>query len=173
MRRPLFVITASLFALSACGGAPEKGAPVAGASSFKATDACAILSKEKVAAATGLKVEEAKLSSVTPATASTPGFSACTYVFAEGGTLGFYARQSPEADTSETVAQTRKALTEGMGAKIADVAGIGTSAFSAQPMDQFHVFFGGDKYIYFMIDRAPITKPFLEVERTLANAVIG
>ncbi|MDG2533855.1 hypothetical protein P6144_09380 [Sphingomonas sp. HITSZ_GF] len=173
MTRPLLVFAVSLFALPGCHESASNGVAGAAGNSFKATDACAVLPKEKVAELTGLKVEKAILSSATEATATTPGFSACTYSFAEGGTLGFYARQSPQPDTPDTVAMTRKAVTDGMGAKTVDVGGLGTSAFSAQPMDQLHVFFGGDKYIYFMVDRAPIAKPIPEVERTLASAVIG
>lgn len=174
MRKPMFGLTLCAFALSACGAGVSKreGASTAPAG-FNATDACAILSKEKVAAITGLQVDKSTLSAATQPTASTPGFSACTYSFVAGGTLGFYARRSPEPDTPETIAQTRKAVTDGMGAKTADVAGIGTSAFSARPMDQLHVFFGGDKYIYFVTDRAPINKPVMDVERALAVTVIG
>ncbi len=179
MRKPLVTLVASGLVLTGCGsGAPRDGTGaaatgVSSATGFDATDACKILPREKVGAITGLKVEKSTLSSVNQPTATSPAFSACTYSFAAGGTLGFFARRSPESDTPETVAQTRKALIDGMGAKTADVAGIGTTAFSARPMDQLHVFFGDDKYIYFMIDRAPIAKPVPLVERALAHAVIG
>jgi len=171
MSKPLATLMLSALALAACGsGTPGHAGS---ATAFDAADACKLLPKEKVAAITGLAVEKSTLSAATQPTATSPGFSACTYSFVAGGTLGFFARRSPEADTPETIAQTRKAVIDGMGAKTADVTGIGTSAFSAQPMDQLHVFFGGDKYIYFMTDRAPIAKPIPAVERALAQAVIG
>jgi len=178
MTRPLLTPILFLSALSACGSETSGAAGATAASGgagprFEATNACAILSEEKVAAATGLKVAGSTLSSVTQPTATLPGFSACTYRFAQGGTLGFYARRSPAPDTPETIAQIRKAVIDGMGAKTADVTGLGTSAFSAQPMEQLHVFFGEDKYVYFMIDRAPLSKPALDAERALAASVIG
>ncbi len=179
MRKALVTLIVPALALAGCGSGTSSdgtGAAATGVSSatgFDATDACKILPREKVAAITGLAVEKSTLSAVNQPTATSPGFSACTYSFAAGGTLGFFARRSPEADTPETIAQTRKAVIDGMGAKTADVAGIGTMAFSARPMDQLHIFFGGDKYIYFMIDRAPIAKPVPLVERALAHAVIG
>lgn len=182
MTRPSMMLTATaaMFVLSACGGgAPKADGPAASAtttasSNFNALDACATLPKEKVATITGRAIASAKLSAVTPATDSTPGFSTCTYVFAGGGTIGFYARQTPgDGNTPDLIAMTRKALVDGMGAKVSDTTGLGTTAFTAQPMDQLHVFFGSDKYIYFMANDVPAGKPILDAERELAAAVIG
>jgi hypothetical protein len=175
MSKSLFIITASAFALSACGGGATGGTKATASNdSFNPTDACAILPKEKVAAAVGMPVTSANLSAVTQPTEAMAGFSTCTYTFSDGTMLGFFTRKSPEYDgTPEGMARTRKAVTDGMGTQTADVAGLGTSAFSAEMMHQLHVFFGGDKYIYFMADKLPGGKPILDAEKTLAKAVIG
>jgi hypothetical protein len=170
----------SVVTLSACsgGGKDTTGETAAdkreAASGFNALDACATLPKAKVEAISGLKIESEKLSAVTPPTDTTPGFSTCTYNLSQGGTIGFYARQTPgSGNTPELITLTRKALIDGMGATVTDISGIGSSAFTAQPMDQLHVFFGNDKYIYFMSNGVKAEKPMLEAERALAVAVVG
>lgn len=169
----------SAITLSGCGSGGKEATDEArtenqkSASGFDALDACATLPKARVASISGLKIESAKLSAVTPPTGSAPGFSTCTYSVAGGGTIGFYARQTPGGNTPELVALTRKALIDGMGATVSDISGIGTTAFTGQPMDQLHVFFGGDKYIYFMSNGVKTGKPMLDVERVLAAEVIG
>lgn len=184
MSKLRWTLTATLM-LAGCGGTPattgdNASAPKATpptsttASSFNATDACALLPKEKVAAITGAKVESATLSRVTPGTAETASFSNCTYSFAGGGTLDFFARQSPVNDnTPEAIQRTKQGLIENMGAKLTDVPGLGTAAFSDDQMHQLHVFIGGNRYIYFMSPAPPAGKPIGEAELALARAVIG
>lgn len=181
MRKLLIVTSAAL--LSACGGQPaapgNEAAPAgeaapAAASGFNAEDACALLPKEKVAEIAGVQVDDAALSRVTQGTAETAGFSQCTYNFAGGGTIDFFARRSPVDDNSpEAIQRTKQGLVENIGAKVSDIPGLGIAAFSAEPMSQLHVFFGGSRYIYFMSMTPPKGKPVLEVEEALAKAVIG
>ncbi|MDG2535603.1 hypothetical protein P6144_18220 [Sphingomonas sp. HITSZ_GF] len=186
MSKPVWMFTATALLLSGCGGAPAGGgnaaAPeatpaastAAAASDFDATNACAILPADKVTAVTGLKVDSANLGTVVEPGEGTAGFSTCNYSFAGGGTLAFFARQSPVDDnTPEAIARTRKELTDNMGATIVDVPGLGTAAFSAEQMHQLHVFFAGNRYIYFMSPAPPAGKPIGEAELALAKAVIG
>lgn len=169
------MFAAATLTLSACGGAPSTSgnstAPTkAAAAGFNATDACALLPKEKVGAITGLKVDSATLSRVTPGTAETAGFSQCSYGFAGGGSVEFFARQSPVDDnTPEAIQQTR----QNVGPDPRDVPGLGTAAFSVETMHQLHVFFAGNRYIYFMSMRAPAGKPVADIELALARAVVG
>jgi len=183
MSKPLWMLTATLM-LAGCGATPagkegNTAAPTVmllndKVPAFDATDACALLPKEKVAAITGTKVDSATLSRVTPGTAETASFSNCTYSFAGGGTLDFFARQSPVDDnTPEAIQRTKQGLIENMGAKLTDVPGLGAAAFSAEQMHQLHVFIGGNRYIYFMSPAPPAGKPIGEAERALARAVIG
>lgn len=176
MPKPLWMLIAT-FMLTACGGTPtaEDGnatAPAAtpATSTFNATDACALLPKEKVAAIAGLAVESATLSRVTPGTAETAGFSQCSYSFAGGGSLDFFARQSPFDDnTPAAIQQTRQSV----GANPKDIPGLGTAAFSVEAMHQLHVFVAGNRYIYFMSMNPPAGKPIAALELALAKAVIG
>lgn len=180
----LFWTLAATLTLAGCDGAPtakDRNAATAqatpasaAASSFNPADACATLPKEKVAAIVGTPVTSAALSRVTPATADTAGYSNCTYGFAGGATLDFFARQSPiDDDTPEAIQRTKQAMIENMGAKPVDVPGLGTAAFSIAQMHQLHVFIGGNRYIYFMSPAPPAGKPIAEAELALAKAVIG
>jgi hypothetical protein len=181
MPKPLWMLTATLM-LASCGGTPagkdgNTAAPEATpatATSFNAEDACALLPKEKVAEVTGLKVDSATLSRVIPATADTAGFSSCSYGFAGGGSLDFFARKSPVADnTPEAIQRTKQGMIDNLGAKPVDVPGLGAAAFSVEQMHQLHVFIGGDRYIYFVSAAPPAGKPIGEIELALARAVIG
>lgn len=184
MSKPLFAAGLALF-LSSCGGAPaakdgnataatSAASTTTAAGSFHAEDACATLPKEKVAQVTGLQVTGAELSRVTPAAQGTASFSQCTYSFAGGASLDFFARQSPIDDnTPDAIQRTKQAQTEMMGGKIVDVPGLGTAAFTVDKMHQLHVFIGGSRYIYFMSATPPAGKPIEEVELALARAVAG
>lgn len=181
MPKPLWMLTATLI-LAGCGGAPSgtgdgntaTPAKPTTPGAFNAADACATLPKEKVAAITGLKVENAALSRVSPATGTTAGFSTCTYSFAGGGSLDLFARQSPVDDNTPTaIQQTRQSMIDNMGAKPVDVPGLGVAAFSVEQMHQLHVFIGGNKYIYFMSMSPPAGKPIAEIELALAEALAG
>jgi hypothetical protein len=173
-------LTATLL-LAGCGGAPAakqddkpKAAAAAPTSAFDATNACAILPKEKVAEIAGASVERATLGTVVQPGEGTAGFSTCNYSFAGGGTLAFFARQSPVDDnTPDAVARTKRELADTMGAVIVEVPDLGTTAFSTEQMHQLHVFFAGNRYIYFMSPTPPAGKPIGEVERALSRAVIG
>ncbi|MEP9358202.1 hypothetical protein [Sphingomonas sp. KR3-1] len=179
MTKSRSVIMGAALLLAGCGGAPAggngstataPGATGAIASAFDAANACAILPKEKVAQVTGLAVTDAALSRVNPATAGTASFSQCTYSLAGGGSIDFFARQSPIDDnTPDAIQRTRQSV----GANPVDVPGLGTAAFSVEAMHQLHVFIGGDKYIYFMSMHPPAGKPIGAVEQALARAVIG
>jgi len=183
MPKPFWMFTATTLMLAGCGGAPSGSgnatAPATSksataSSAFNATDACATLPKEKVAAVTGLKVESATLSAVVEPREGTAGFSTCTYNFADRGSVAFFARQSPTDDnTPEAVARSKQELITAMDLKIVDVPGLGTAAFSSEQMHQLHVFFDGNKYIYFMTPTPPTGKPIAEIETALAKAVIG
>jgi hypothetical protein len=177
----LWMSAATTLMLAGCGGAPSSSgnktatpATVTTSSGFNATDACATLPKEKVAAVTGLTVESATLSAVVEPREGTAGFSTCTYNFADRGSVAFFARQSPTDDnTPEAVARSKQELVTAMDLKIVDVPGLGTAAFSSEQMHQLHVFFDGNKYIYFMTPTPPTGKPIGEIEMALAKAVIG
>jgi len=180
MSKPLFATASLTLLLASCGGVPASGggnatattaaATTAATGSFIADNACAILPKEKVASITGLQVTDAALSRVTPATADTAGFSQCSYSFTGGGSLDFFARQSPVDDnTPEAIQRTR----DNMGGKPVDVPGLGTAAFSIEQMHQLHVFLGGNRYFYFMSMNPPAGKPVAELELALARAVAG
>jgi hypothetical protein len=180
MSKSLHMLTGSALLLASCNGQqPGNGttaSPAAASTTagFNAADACATLPKEKVAALTGLQVSEATLSRVTPATSDSAAFSQCSYSFAGGGTLDFFARQSPIDDnTPEAIQRTRQGMTDNMGAKTSDVAGLGEAAFAVDQMHQLHIFFAGNRYIYFMTASPPAGKPVLELEKALARAVIG
>ncbi len=184
MSKPLSISIGAALLLAGCGSAPidkdgNASAPTVTLLNdklppFDATNACAILPKEKVAEIAGTKVESATLGTVVQPGEGTAGFSTCNYSFAGGGTLAFFARQSPIDDnTPEAVARTKKELADAMGAKIVDVPGLGTAAFSTEQMHQLHVFFAGNRYLYFMSPTPPAGKPIAEVELALAKAVIG
>lgn len=182
MSKTLFAASSLALLLTACGGAPAAGdgnaatppSSTMAATSFDATNACAILPGEKVAEIVGAAVESATLGTVVQPGAGTAGFSTCNYSFAGGGTLAFFARQSPVDDnTPEAIARTKKELADAMGAQIVDVPGLGTAAFSAEQMHQLHVFFAGNRYIYFMSPVPPAAKPIGDVERALAKVVTG
>jgi hypothetical protein len=180
MPKPLWMLATTLM-LASCGGAPAGNttAPTVTLRSdkrpaFNAEDACALLPREQVAKVTGLKVESATLSRVTPATADTAGFSNCTYAFTGGGSLDFFARQSPVDDnTPEAIQRTKQGLIDNLGAKPVDVPNLGTAAFSVAQMHQLHVFIGTNRYIYFMSPAPPAGKPIGELETALAKAVTG
>lgn len=167
--------------LAGCGGGTPAGDDNAGApaeakaaGSFSALDACATLPKEKVAEIAGVKVESATLSRATPGTDATAAFSQCGYAFADGATLDFFARQSPIDDnTPEAIQRTRQGMIDNLGATPVDVPGLGTAAFRIEQMHQLHVFWNGNRYIYFMSMRPPAGKPIAEIEQALAKAVTG
>lgn len=167
-------------ALASCGsGAPTGNAAApaetqAASGGFNALDACATLPREKVAEIAGAKVESATLSRVTPGTAGTAAFSQCSYAFAGGATLDFFARQSPVDDnTPDAIQRTKQGMIDNLGAKPVDIAGLGTAAFSVEQMHQLHVFWNGNRYLYFMSMNPPAGRPVAEVERALAKAVTG
>lgn len=173
----------AMLALAGCGGGgggnatsevkAAPGAASAGGSGYVGTDACATLPKEKVAAVAGVAVTGAELRAVTEPTATTAGFSTCSYSFADGGTLDFFTRQAPTEDnTPDAIQQSRQSLIDNMGAKVTDVPGLGTAAFEADKMQQLHVFFGGNRYFFFMTPKPPKARPIAEVERALAAEVL-
>jgi hypothetical protein len=179
MSKPLWMLTTILM-LAGCGGAPSgsgngaaPAAPATATSGFDAANACAVLPKDKVAEVAGLKVDTAALGPTVKQGETTAGFSTCNYSFAGGGTLTFFARQSPVDDnTPEAIARTKSTIADG-GAKVIDVPDLGAAAFSAEQMHQLHVFIGANRYIYFMSMSPPAGKPIGEIELALARAVTG
>ncbi|MBO9714866.1 hypothetical protein [Sphingomonas sp.] len=182
MTRLTFLLAAGGLLLSGCASEPgasgangtAANAAAEAESGFKAEDACAMLPKEKVAEVVGLKVTSAKLDRVTKLTQDSAGFSTCTYEFAGGGSLDFFARQSPVNDNTLTaIENTKQGLVANMGAKITELPDLGNGSFSAEPGAQLHVFRGGNRYFYFMSIIPPAGKPMLELEKQLADAVPG
>lgn len=168
------LLVAAILALPACGSSGDTSTSAAPAT-FDVTNACAILPKEKVETATGRRLTGATLGEVVKATENTAGFSTCEYRFAGGGTLSFFARQSPfEDNTPEAIERTKQGILANMPVTLSNVDGLGTAAFRTEPMDQLHVFFGGNRYIIFSAPNAPKTsRPIMEIQEQLARGLIG
>ncbi len=172
----------ALVALSGCSAPATSNDTAASASTqaeskgtgFNAADACAILPGDKVSAAFGEVVSGAELGMVAPGTAETAAFSQCTYRFASGAMVTFFARQSPVPDnTTEAMQRTKDALVDNLGATIEPVPGLGKDAFWTDQMNQLHVFIGEDRYIFFTSMKPPAGSKPREAMMTLAKSLAG
>jgi hypothetical protein len=171
-------------ALAACSGqtggngsgngtAQQSGGSSASAeASWNAADACALLPKEVVEEAVGQPVTGTQLSRASAGTADTAAMSQCTYSFAGGKSLDFFARRSPVPDNNDAaMKQTRDSMTEAMGVAAEEVPNLGKNAFWVSRGNQLHVFIGEDRYIYFMAMNAPAGADLKAAELALARRI--
>lgn len=162
---------AATAALAACGGDKPAGggggdaapAATAAAPGWDATDACALLDKDRLGAALGDTVTETRLALVHQPTAVEAATSECTYVLKGGGEAQLMARRSPIDDnTPETMAQTRKATASAMSAfsskAVEDVPGLGRLAFFVPGINQMSVFLDEKRFVILTIGTAPQDK---------------
>jgi len=176
----IFIASAVLM-LTGCGvpgndvpGNDNSTSAAAPAAGWSATDACALLPKDKVASAFGATVSETQLSMVTPGTAETAAFSQCTYSFDAGAMVTFFARQSPVPDnTAEAIARTKQGLIDNLGATIEPVTGLGKDAFWTDNMNQLHVFAGEDRYFFFTSSKPPAGSKPRDAMTALAKTFVS
>jgi hypothetical protein len=148
------------------GGADGKGAsePAAAAggmpTSWKATDACSIVTSADMAEVMKSEVSEATVALVSEAEGDNAATSECTYLFKDGGRATVMARWSPINDNNEvaistartTVAETVKAFTD---RPVEDVAGLGKAAFFVPKINQLNVFLDDARMVMITISSAP------------------
>ena len=161
-------ITAGLGALllAGCGGGAKDGAAADGetkaaaASSWDASDACALLDKSAVGAALSDPVTETSLAFVNKAEGANAATSECTYRLTSGSTATLMARLSPIGDNSDAaIKQTRETTEKTMAAfsdkEIEDVAGLGKAAFFVPGINQMNVFLDDSRFVILTVGSAP------------------
>ena len=131
------------------GGNAQSGTGAAAGAmpaNWKATDACAIVTKEAVAEALKLEVTDAQLGLVHEPGTADAGTSECTYIGKDGGSVAqVMTRWSPINDnTAETIAAARNtaaaAIKPFTDKPMEDIPGLGKAAFMAPGINALTVF---------------------------------
>lgn len=155
--------------IAGCGGkgsddnkaATDSAVTASGApASWKATDACLIVTAAEMAEVMKAEVDEATVGLVNEASGSNAATSECTYLFKDGGRASVMTRWSPINDNNDaaisgaksTVAATVKAFTD---RPVEDVAGIGKAAFFVPKINQLNVFLDDARMVMVTIGTAP------------------
>lgn len=158
IRSSILPSAAALLLLSACGGSDggtATGTEIAGGGSkppsgWNAADACSVVDKAKMAAATGKSVSEASLALVNESNGTTAATSECNYIFADGSRASVMLRWSPIADNSEgAINQTRNTLQQTVGAfggTVETVDGLGRAAFWTAQTGSLNIFIDDRKF---------------------------
>lgn len=121
---------------------------VAATSGWKATDACALLDKEVVAATLGSPVSNAELGAVKAEGNGFPLYSQCAFTLADGRMLVFGAgRYTNGASLSEQLSDMRRQAAIVSKAAPVDLPGLGKAALWLADMNQLYAFFGDGRYV--------------------------
>lgn len=124
-----------------------------GATGWRSANACELLDKSVVAKALGVAVSAQQLTASTPATASTPGASTCTFLLEGGKQLTFAARRLPTgSDPADALLSARGEMTEVVGA-VEDVTGVGLGAFWIPKTRQLIVYLADGRYFSLAMPR--------------------
>lgn len=142
-----FAFPAILLPLAACGSGGAGGGALG---SWKATDACALLDKAKVAQVMGQPVAETKLAPVVEDSGNGVSFSNCTYTMADGRMVSFMARNSTDAaHTPADIANTKKQLADMSPQQFEDVPGLGRTAYWSTGLKQLNVYLDEHRWLIF------------------------
>ena len=145
-------------------GGEAASEPTAAASampaSWKATDACSIITSAEMAEVMKAEVSEATVGLVNEAAGDNAATSECTYLFKDGDRATVMARWSPIDDNSDaaissarsTVAETVKPFTD---RPVENVDGIGKAAFFVPKINQLNVYLDGARMVMITISSAP------------------
>lgn len=172
MNKVMIVAALACTTLIAGCGSGDKGGeagkagsePAAAASgmpaSWKATDACSIVTSAEMAEVMKAEVSEATVGLVNEAAGNNAATSECTYLFKDGSRATVMTRWSPIDDNNEaaigtaksTVAETVKAFTD---RPVEDVAGLGKAAFFVPKINQLNVFLDDARMVMVTIASAP------------------
>lgn len=132
----MMIMAALAAGVSGCGGdeSAEGGTSAPTASSWDATQACAMLDVGKLSGLTGLAFETAKLTPMSPMTENTAATSMCEYSGAGGAMAVLLTREAPYDDAGpEEIEKSRTA--DGSMEPAEDVPGLGKAAlWRAAPM---------------------------------------
>ena len=165
------VLAASL-ALTGCGQSGDaaksgeqagpKGGPAAPAG-WNAADACSVVDKAKMAAATGKPVSEATLGLVHQSSGSgDAATSECNYIMEDGSRASVMLRWSPIGDNTPdamtAALNTSRQSAEAFGGTAEPVEGLGKSAFWIGKIDAMNVFIGDDKFAIITLPSSPSSK---------------
>jgi len=128
--------------------------------SWKATDACSIITSAEMAEVMKAEVSEATVGLVNEANGPNAATSECTYIFKDGGRASVMTRWSPIGDNDDaaiggaksTVAATVKAFTD---RPVEDVSGLGKAAFFVPKINQLNVYLDDVRMVMVTISSAP------------------
>lgn len=133
--------------LAGCGGGNaadgSKGGATGGGvtATWNATDACALLGKDKVAQVMGAAVSETKLEPVVTDNGNGMSFSSCMYTLADGRMLSLSAHNRTDAAfTPAEIESTKKGLAALTPQTYADVGGLSGTAYWTTPLRQLSIY---------------------------------
>ena len=156
------------------GGGTGGGLAAAIGGDWGATDACRLLDKAKVAAATGSAVTKAELSAVTEAKGGLAALSTCTYTLANGALVGVLTRDAPSGSKlADALASAKGPEAQAMGLTFEDVPGVGKAALWNAKMDSLQVFYDDRRYAAINIMMAPKVTDTRAVTVALGDALQG
>lgn len=144
------------------GKAAAEPAAAAGAmpASWKATDACSIVTSAEMAEVMKAEVSEATVGLVNEAAGNNAATSECTYLFKDGSRATVMTRWSPIDDNDDaaisgarsTVAETVKAFTD---RPVENIDGVGKAAFFVPKINQLNVYLDDARLVMITISSAP------------------
>lgn len=170
MTRVLAVVSGAM-ALAACGGGGGGGAAGGTAGGWKATDACAIMTKETVARTLGGTVTSAELQAVHDGSAGNGDlYSQCTFNLADGRLLVFGTAQAPgDPDVAATVASLRGQAAIVTDEQPVDLPGVGRAALWLPRMNALYVVLGDGRWASATLGR--IAKPVVTSEEAQRDGI--
>lgn len=132
------------------GGSNAAGGSASTAAAWNATDACALLGKDKVAQVMGSAVGETKLEPVVTDSGNGMSFSTCNYTLADGRMLSLSAHNRTDAAfTPAEIESTKKGLSELTPQTYEDVGGLSGTAYWSTPLRQLNIYPDQHRWLIF------------------------
>lgn len=144
--------------VAGCGGGGGGGNAAGSATAaWNATDACALLGKDKVAQVMGAAVGETKLEPVVTDSGNGMSFSTCNYTLADGRMLALSAHHRTDAAfTPAEIESTKKGLSELTPQTYEDVGGMSGTAYWSTPLRQLNIYPDQHRWLIFTMTFAGI-----------------